>query len=250
MSGDTSSSQNPVLGDMMVLLSCTMYGISNICQEFSVKQYAKLHNPTPITGDDIDNGTDTDRMYSNLHSNDIQSPSTISNDYVTHDHLTDGGGDMQSSTTDTDHHFTVDINSRHKHTYSSIFTDYDGQFEFLSYYAVFGSIFCFILILIFQRSQTMDYLRRPIKDISHIYMFGYAATMLILYSLTPILMKRTSALVFNLSLLTTDSLSVVASNIIFHETFHFVHYVSFFIIIAGVITYNLSPIRTKYDVGL
>jgi len=69
------------------------------------------------------------------------------------------------------------------------------------------------------------------------YMIGYTLTMLIFYSLVPILLRMASAAFFNISILTTNFWSVLIGTRVFHYVIHKLYPVAFVMIIIGLIIY-------------
>jgi len=69
------------------------------------------------------------------------------------------------------------------------------------------------------------------------YMIGYTLTMLIFYTLVPILLRMASAAFFNISILTTNFWSVLIGTRVFHYVIHKLYPVAFVMIIIGLIIY-------------
>eukprot|EP00743_Colponemidia_sp_Colp-15_P007225 GILK01007802.1.p1 GENE.GILK01007802.1~~GILK01007802.1.p1 ORF type:complete len:386 (+),score=30.10 GILK01007802.1:43-1158(+) len=73
------------------------------------------------------------------------------------------------------------------------------------------------------------------------YLFGFAACLVSMYSITPIFMHRCGAVLMNLSLLTADGWAVIASLVIFRDSFPVLYLMGFVIILAGLIVYHKTP---------
>lgn len=61
------------------------------------------------------------------------------------------------------------------------------------------------------------------------------------YVLTPFVIQITSAVTVNLSLLTSDFFALIAGILIFKYNFHALYFVSFFMIVCGIIIYSSKP---------
>ncbi|CAH8636387.1 unnamed protein product [Schistosoma margrebowiei] len=74
---------------------------------------------------------------------------------------------------------------------------------------------------------------------------GYALAMFLLYSLMPLILMRSSAILVNLSLLTSDVYAVLMDIFIFHHSFHYSYILCFIIILLGVGVFNVNePVIT------
>ncbi|KAK4475696.1 hypothetical protein MN116_000962 [Schistosoma mekongi] len=72
---------------------------------------------------------------------------------------------------------------------------------------------------------------------------GYALSMFTLYSLMPVVLMRSSAVLVNLSLLTADIYAVLMGIFIFYYEFHYLYILCFLVILFGVGLFNIhSPI--------
>eukprot|EP01119_Soliformovum_irregulare_P000966 TRINITY_DN10713_c0_g1_i1.p1 TRINITY_DN10713_c0_g1~~TRINITY_DN10713_c0_g1_i1.p1 ORF type:complete len:328 (-),score=46.54 TRINITY_DN10713_c0_g1_i1:66-1049(-) len=111
------------------------------------------------------------------------------------------------------------------------------RMEWLGMIGVGGSIISAIQLAIFERTE----LRDASWNVSAVLLvIGFAIFLFSMYSLTPYMLQMCSATLFNLSLLTSDVLAIVASIFIFDTTPSFFYFLAFFIIIAGLILYNTS----------
>ncbi|KAG0227537.1 hypothetical protein BGW42_002896 [Actinomortierella wolfii] len=73
------------------------------------------------------------------------------------------------------------------------------------------------------------------------YIIGFDIAMFILYSVSPILLRRASATFFNLSLLTSDFYTLIFGIILFKAEIQKLYPVAYVLIISGIIVYNIKP---------
>ena len=78
------------------------------------------------------------------------------------------------------------------------------------------------------------------------YLLVYLLCMLLFYSLLPIVLSRTSAAVFNLSMMTVNIFSLIAGFLVFGDRFTWTLIIAFVLITAGLILYNL-PLGQSND---
>uniref|UniRef100_A0AAF5I2U0 Uncharacterized protein n=1 Tax=Strongyloides stercoralis TaxID=6248 RepID=A0AAF5I2U0_STRER len=68
----------------------------------------------------------------------------------------------------------------------------------------------------------------------------FSISMFIFYSMVSIVLQKTSALMFNLSILTADFYSLIAGIFLFHYQFHILYFLSFAVVIFGSIIYSIK----------
>jgi len=73
----------------------------------------------------------------------------------------------------------------------------------------------------------------------------YNVAMFILYSLTPILLRKSSAIFFNLSILTSDFYGLVLGILIFHYHIIYLYGIAYVLTILGIIIYNVFTPTSK-----
>ncbi|XP_075871336.1 solute carrier family 35 member F2-like [Nelusetta ayraudi] len=149
---EQGSSSNILLGDCLVLVSATLYAVSNVCQEYTVKNLS--------------------------------------------------------------------------------------QVEFLGMVGLFGTIIsCMQMALLEHREVAAIEWSWQVG----LLFSGYALSMFALYSLMPLVVKRSSAASVNLSLLTADLFSIFAGVFLFHYSFSGLYIVSLVAILIGFIAFNAVP---------
>ncbi|XP_061899475.1 solute carrier family 35 member F1-like [Entelurus aequoreus] len=110
-----------------------------------------------------------------------------------------------------------------------------SRVEFLGMMGLFGSFFCGIQLAIMEHKELLKV--RWDWQLGLLYV-GFSVFMFSLYSLMPLVMKRTSATSVNLSLLTADLYSLFCGLFLFHYKFSCLYLLSFFIIILGLVVYS------------
>ncbi|KAF7633315.1 hypothetical protein Mgra_00007294 [Meloidogyne graminicola] len=113
--------------------------------------------------------------------------------------------------------------------------------EFLTFIGIFG-----LLISLIQ-SYFMDY-TKLIKfnwNIFSIFILTvFTFSMVLFYSLVSCVMQRSSALLFNIYVLTSDFYSMLAGIFLFGQQFYILYLIAFIIIIFGTILYNREETTT------
>uniref|UniRef100_A0A3P8WBP5 Solute carrier family 35 member F1 n=1 Tax=Cynoglossus semilaevis TaxID=244447 RepID=A0A3P8WBP5_CYNSE len=116
--------------------------------------------------------------------------------------------------------------------------------EFLGMLGLFGSFFSGFQLAITEHKELLkvswDW------QIGLLYV-GFSAFMFGLYSFMPVVMKRTSATLVNLSLLTADLYSLFCGFFLFHYKFSGLYLLSFFFIILGLLLYSTSSTYVAQD---
>ncbi|KAJ1656778.1 hypothetical protein IWQ61_003711 [Dispira simplex] len=143
---------NPLKGDLFCVLGATLYGISNVIQEFSVHQF-------PI-------------------------------------------------------------------------------YEVVAHLGLFGTSINGIQLAILERTEIIN-MQWNLAVIGYIALFD--VSLFTMYSVTPILIRMSSATFFNISLLTSDFYGLLFGLFLFHYRLHVLYPFAFAAIILGIIVYNLRP---------
>lgn len=101
---------------------------------------------------------------------------------------------------------------------------------------------CLIFRVIGRRSEIWNYADK-IGSWATPYLVLYLFAMVIFYSLLPIVLSRTSAAVFNLSMMTVNIYSLISGVVIFGDRFSWEFILAFILITGGLIFYNI-PMNT------
>ncbi|CAK5069917.1 unnamed protein product [Meloidogyne enterolobii] len=116
-----------------------------------------------------------------------------------------------------------------------IYTSFSFSLEFLTFIGIFGFI-----ISLFQ-SYFLDY-TKLIKFNWNLFsifiLIFFTFSMVLFYSLVSSVMQRSSALLFNICVLTSDFYSMLAGIFLFGQEFYILYLIAFIIIIFGTILYN------------
>ena len=73
-----------------------------------------------------------------------------------------------------------------------------------------------------------------------LYLCGYVLSLSVYYVAIPTLLQYSSAVVFNLSLLSADFWAVLAAVFLFSVTLNYLYFIAFVAIISGVVWYNIA----------
>lgn len=113
------------------------------------------------------------------------------------------------------------------------------RYEFLGMVGLFGSCVNGIQLAILERNEiaTIQWDTWQVVCL----LVGFALSMFVLYSLMPVVMALTSATAVNLSILSADFYALVVGIYLFGYQFHILYFVSFFLVITGVIMYSIKP---------
>eukprot|EP01135_Chromosphaera_perkinsii_P000825 Nk52_evm113s151 gene=Nk52_evmTU113s151 len=112
--------------------------------------------------------------------------------------------------------------------------------EYLGFLGIFGTIVCGTQAGILEGPDWADY----DWNISVIlYFMGFNLCMFIFYTVAPLLMAhpRGGATLLNLSLLTSDVFSVLASYYIFDFDIYWLYAIAFVLVVSGITVYSLKP---------
>ncbi|CAH8665303.1 unnamed protein product [Schistosoma rodhaini] len=123
-----------------------------------------------------------------------------------------------------------------------------GIVEFLGCVGLIASIIILIYTVSLEKhSISMILFNVTSMDLTKVIgcFIGYALSMFLLYSLMPLVLMRSSAVLVNLSLLTSDVYAVLMDIFIFHHSFHYLYILCFLIILLGVGLFNVNqPVIT------
>lgn len=75
-------------------------------------------------------------------------------------------------------------------------------------------------------------------------LIGFAFTQFVFYMLAAFLIKKSGATVYNLSILTADFYSLLVGICLFDYNFHVLYFLSFVLILVGVIVFSVKPTMT------
>ncbi|CAO2824061.1 unnamed protein product [Amaranthus hypochondriacus] len=121
--------------------------------------------------------------------------------------------------------------------------------EFISMIGVFGLMMTICEIALLERHNL-----EAIEWSSDVILgfVGYAVAACLFYTLVPILLKLSGAALLNLSLLTSDMWAVLARVLFYHYKVDGLYYVSFAIVVAGLVIYSKTetkpaPVPTVVD---
>ncbi|KAF9208823.1 hypothetical protein BGZ49_007379 [Haplosporangium sp. Z 27] len=73
------------------------------------------------------------------------------------------------------------------------------------------------------------------------WILGFDAAMFLMYSLSPLVFRLSSATFFNLSLLTSDFYGLLFGLFLFNAKINNIYPIAYVVIIVGIIVYNISP---------
>ncbi|KAG0347335.1 hypothetical protein BG004_007925 [Podila humilis] len=73
------------------------------------------------------------------------------------------------------------------------------------------------------------------------YIIGFDIAMFILYSVSPLLFRLSSATFFNLSLLTSDFYGLIFGLFLFNAKINYLYAIAYVLICAGILVYNIYP---------
>jgi solute carrier family 35 protein F1/2 len=107
--------------------------------------------------------------------------------------------------------------------------------EFLSMIGVFGVVISGVQLAILEREELSNLDFESYETI--ILLVGFTLCLFIYYSLTPVMMRITSAAVVNLSILSADFYALVVGLFLFKYSFHPLYFVAFVFVIVGVVVF-------------
>ncbi|VDD92754.1 unnamed protein product [Enterobius vermicularis] len=122
------------------------------------------------------------------------------------------------------------------------FIKQNSRIEYLGMIGLFGSILSGIQLALFERNELAK-LKWSGVIVSFYLLF--ALSMFLFYSLVTVVMQRTSALMFNLSVLSSDFYSLLFGLFLFKIKFHALYFASFAVVIIGSVVYSLRETRVR-----
>jgi len=104
---------------------------------------------------------------------------------------------------------------------------------------LFGSIINGVQLAVLERDEVMslDWADWRVSAL----LAGFAVAQFSFYAMMPVVIRVTSATSVNLSLLTSDFFSLIAGILLFHFKFHVLYFLSFFLVMCGIIVYSSKP---------
>ena len=108
--------------------------------------------------------------------------------------------------------------------------------EFLAFLGFFGTIISGCQMALLERSS-LSSIVWTWKIAGEL--LGFSSCLLAMYSVTPTMIKMSSAVVLNLSLLTSDFYAVVAAVFLFGQMFSYLYLVAFGVTMSGLVVYHL-----------
>eukprot|EP01104_Vermistella_antarctica_P017095 TRINITY_DN599_c0_g2_i1.p1 TRINITY_DN599_c0_g2~~TRINITY_DN599_c0_g2_i1.p1 ORF type:complete len:485 (-),score=93.62 TRINITY_DN599_c0_g2_i1:36-1490(-) len=116
------------------------------------------------------------------------------------------------------------------------------RFEYLGMIGLFGTIVSGVQLIVLERNQLAGLFTAFNWDVGML-LLAFNACMFSLYSLTPTCLRLGGATLLNLSLLTSDALSVLAGVLLFQTELSVMYFVSFGTIVFGLVLYNMRATR-------
>ncbi|KAJ1349111.1 hypothetical protein KIN20_004562 [Parelaphostrongylus tenuis] len=117
-----------------------------------------------------------------------------------------------------------------------------SRVEYLGMVGLFGSLISGIQLAILEH-KNLAQLNWNATTISCFILF--AISMFLFYSLVTVVLEKTSALMFNLSVLTADFYSLLFGLFLFMDTFHYLYFVSFVVVVTGSIIYSFRETQRR-----
>ncbi|KAK4749930.1 hypothetical protein SAY87_027379 [Trapa incisa] len=108
--------------------------------------------------------------------------------------------------------------------------------ELLTILPLFGLLVSAVQISIAERTtlESLQWTRDRILAFA-----GFAGSAFVFYSLTPFVLRMSGAAMFNLSMLTSDMWAVVFRIFIYRQEVDWLYYVSFAVVVIGIVVYSL-----------
>jgi solute carrier family 35 protein F1/2 len=106
---------------------------------------------------------------------------------------------------------------------------------FLGVLGFFGFIIAFIQFLILEYN-TME--NSYISPSAIGYIFGFVICIFLMYVNTSVFLKNNDAILFNLSMLTSDVYAVIFSYFFYHHLVHYLYFVAFGLVVIGLFIYH------------
>lgn len=111
--------------------------------------------------------------------------------------------------------------------------------EFLGMLGLFGSVINGIQLAILEREEIATINWDKWQEV--VLLVGFSLCLFFIYITMPVVLKLSSATTANLSILTADFYSLAIGLYVFDFKFHWLYFVSFFLVMLGVVVYSLKP---------
>ncbi|VDK77980.1 unnamed protein product [Litomosoides sigmodontis] len=118
----------------------------------------------------------------------------------------------------------------------------NSRVEYLGMVGLFGSIISGIQLAVLEHHELALV---TWSGTIIVYYLLFAACMFLFYSLVSVVMQKASALLFNLSILTSDFYTLVFGIFMFKYEFHLLYFMSFAIVIIGSLIYSIRPTEKR-----
>jgi len=106
---------------------------------------------------------------------------------------------------------------------------------FLGVLGIFGFIISFIQFFILEYSTMIA---SHISPAAIGYIIGFIVCLFLMYVNTSVFLKNNDAILFNLSMLTSDVYAVVFSYFFYHHLVHYLYFVAFGLVVVGLFIYH------------
>uniref|UniRef100_A0A1I7S1W7 Solute carrier family 35 member F1 n=2 Tax=Bursaphelenchus xylophilus TaxID=6326 RepID=A0A1I7S1W7_BURXY len=116
------------------------------------------------------------------------------------------------------------------------------RFEYLGIVGLFGCLISSVQLAIFERESLTSF-NWNLEAL--LYCCLFTVCMFAFYSMVSIVMQKSSALMFNLSVLTADFYTLLAGIYIFSYKFDFLYLLSFFVVITGSLIFSARKTEEK-----
>eukprot|EP00041_Stephanoeca_diplocostata_P026462 m.714264 g.714264 ORF g.714264 m.714264 type:complete len:248 (+) comp22971_c1_seq95:1214-1957(+) len=114
--------------------------------------------------------------------------------------------------------------------------------HFLGMVGLFGAVLSAVQGAVLEHDRVRAIAWTP--DIVALFV-GYVASLFALYSLVPLLIARSSAMMFNLSMVSADFYSFLIGMFLFKSNFQMLYFVSFPVVLVGLGMYIKAPERIE-----
>lgn len=111
--------------------------------------------------------------------------------------------------------------------------------EYLSMIGLVGSVITGIQMCVLDRVQLVS--ANWSNSYIGLLLSGFGACLLLFYVITPQVMRLSSAVVFNLSLITSDFLTLIVGILFFRFTFSYLYIIGMLLTVVGVAVYSSKP---------
>ncbi|KAL1244094.1 Solute carrier family 35 member [Trichinella spiralis] len=115
--------------------------------------------------------------------------------------------------------------------------------EYLAMIGIFGSFISGIQLAILENANLGTASWHQYEMI--LLLVAFAVSMFVFYSMVCVVIKRSSAIMFNLSTLTADFYAVLVSYFVFKHPFHILFVLSFLLVVIGTIVYSVKQTEKR-----